>query len=683
MLSLNTLINIRQLVLITTLLLTGCSESTDKEMALNTSKLSERNGQQLNKAIIHYSKYPGDSLKLRALKFLIRRMKTSYTIYSPSLNAYTNFLNTINIEDSKRNVTADQSVNLEIRNSNLRKQLQSYEDTLTPVDLNTEIQHDYDFVSAELLIDNIDYAFKAWSLPWAKHYDFDEFCNYILPYRFGREELSIWRSYFFNHLQWVIDSAGDTSDPIAVCKYLNSWIFNDLIGYFPMLNGLKGSTSLKNLFIGKIYGNCYDQAGFIVSVLRSVGIPATMAYIPSWGCRSAGHVFPVVMDSSHQWLDYQGNNRLPGHKKFTTRAPKVFIEAANSSPPPEFANEIFQRLPFLEGMTDFTSSLFPTVDISIQDDKQIEKTKPAFICVFNNFDWVPIDYAKIDKGKVIFRNMGTGMAYLPVFFENNKMIPISNPILVDSSGSISELSHGQKNISFTFTRKYPLFSFNTFPSGDNIGGVFQVSNDEHFKEATTIYKIIDTPSRSTATIKVPTVTGRYVRYIFPVVDRPIKDGPAHIGFWNEENKKLIPLNGKHVSSKLLSMNNVENVFDNDLLTSVRVCKPIPGQPTAIDGILCNVYPKDRIWIGMDLGSEKEISYITFCPKNDKNQIYKGMLYELFYWNDKWTSLGKKQSEDNFITFQNIPEDNLLLLRNLSEGKEERICTIKNNNLLWW
>lgn len=51
--------------------------------------------------------------------------------------------------------------------------------------------------------------------------------------------------------------------------------------------------------------------------------------------------------------------------------------------------------------------------------------------------------------------------------------------------------------------------------------------------------------------------------------------------------------------------------------------------------------RDFSWIGLDLGVKTAVRKIRFVARNDMNSIQEGNEYELFYWNNKWVSLGKK------------------------------------------
>ena len=64
-------------------------------------------------------------------------------------------------------------------------------------DLSPEWVEDIQIIKADFLIQNIDSAFVQWKKgAWARHLDFEQFCEYLLPYK--AEELQpfdAWRTY--------------------------------------------------------------------------------------------------------------------------------------------------------------------------------------------------------------------------------------------------------------------------------------------------------------------------------------------------------------------------------------------------------------------------------------------------------------------------------------------------------
>lgn len=84
-------------------------------------------------------------------------------------------------------------------------------------------------------------------------------------------------------------------------------------------------------------------------------------------------------------------------------------------------------------------------------------------------------------------------------------------------------------------------------------------------------------------------------------------------------------------------------------------------------------------------SDKEkITLYRKYPTEDDNKIFSGFEYELFYWDDKkWNSISKQLSLTDSLVFDRVPAEALLWLRNLDEGKQERIFTIDKGNIKWW
>lgn len=70
-------------------------------------------------------------------------------------------------------------------------------------------------------------------------------------------------------------------------------------------------------------------------------------------------------------------------------------------------------------------------------------------------------------------------------------------------------------------------------------------------------------------------------------------------------------------------------------------------------------------------------------RNDDNNIRVGDEYELFYWDMNWASSGKQIATDFTLTFNAVPQNALLLLRNHTRGKDERIFLYKNDRQIWY
>ena len=60
------------------------------------------------------------------------------------------------------------------------------------------------------------------------------------------------------------------------------------------------------------------------------------------------------------------------------------------------------------------------------------------------------------------------------------------------------------------------------------------------------------------------------------------------------------------------------------------------------------------------------------------------MYELFYWNNEWISLGEQEAEGGALSFKNVPSNALYWLVAEDSHDEERIFTINQvGKQVWW
>lgn len=73
----------------------------------------------------------------------------------------------------------------------------------------------------------------------------------------------------------------------------------------------------------------------------------------------------------------------------------------------------------------------------------------------------------------------------------------------------------------------------------------------------------------------------------------------------------------------------------------------------------------------------------FAPSTDLNFVEKGHLYELYYFDTDWHLLKRVYSQGTSLTFHDVPKNALLLLKDRTGGREERIFTYENGKVRWW
>ena len=91
-----------------------------------------------------------------------------------------------------------------------------------------------------------------------------------------------------------------------------------------------------------------------------------------------------------------------------------------------------------------------------------------------------------------------------------------------------------------------------------------------------------------------------------------------------------------------------------------------------------------IYVGMDFGKAISLGKIKYTPRNDDNNVCRGDEYELSYWNgSSLTILDRKTATADSLMFSDVPENALLLLKDVTKGKEERIFTYQDGQQIWW
>jgi hypothetical protein len=91
-----------------------------------------------------------------------------------------------------------------------------------------------------------------------------------------------------------------------------------------------------------------------------------------------------------------------------------------------------------------------------------------------------------------------------------------------------------------------------------------------------------------------------------------------------------------------------------------------------------------LWAGLDLGQEKIIDRIRYIPDPDRNTVAAGKTYELYYWDNKWVSVGIQKGSGLPFKYQDVPSGGVYWLNCLDcNSSEERIFTYENDRQIWW
>jgi hypothetical protein len=383
-------------------------------------KAAGDNGAELQKVIDHYQT-SGDSLKLAAAFFLIGNMEGhGYATYA--------------LKD-----TAGEEVSFDVsifpNYDSLTTTFASMENEHGVLDFEkNELQPDIETISAEYLIDQIDLAFRAWrERPWAKYLTFDDFCQYVLPYRGSNEPLEQWRSVLFEKYANIADRMTDPTDPMEAASLIN----DDIMTYFtfdPRYYYHPTDLGLAEMLETGV-GRCEDMTNITIYALRANGLAVTSDYTPAWADAGNNHAWNAIL-TPDGLIPFMGAEASPGKYNLGHRPAKVYRKTFSH----QKQNLVFQdhkqeKVPrWLGGKSyrDVTPDYSHTIDRIISIPVTLDQTPPdsvdiAYLCVFNSGEWAPIDWGRIDGNKAMFQHLGGDLLYLPALYLNEEVAPFGAP----------------------------------------------------------------------------------------------------------------------------------------------------------------------------------------------------------------------------------------------------------------
>jgi hypothetical protein len=652
-------------------------------------RFAGNNESELQKVLEHYSK-PSDSLKLRAARFLITNMPYQFGYYGREIDTFSAIFSVIDTLSYVRQTLTNED-KLHICDSFVTRHG-------WPKAENADKIYDSKIISANYLIKDIDFAFNAWKrAPWGKQVSFEDFCEYILPYRIRKERAECWRPWFYRKYERMAAGCSKPGDARSVFDNMN-WNLNTATSFNLLINKYYPfNQSIGDVVKGRI-GSCEMTSFFAASAMRAVGLPVGYDYIMHWGSGNNRHCLPhlvghfdtlslitnenVQKDTWHL-VDFSSEfntNRhlfLPGevpkglYIQNVITIPKVYrftysqsamLLNINRQVPQDFISPEFRQT----NLKDVTKEYITTADVRLPLDSSYNKYKVAYLCVFDPVGWQPVAITSISMGHILFEAVGKNIVYLPTVFHDGMHWPVGAPFYVDADRRMHTIEvNMEKNQNVRLLRKYPLYTYTAYHTEILKGGRFEASNDPGFKKTTVLYTIpnypffVNTvPSRSAGKF-------RYFRYVAPDSAKFEPDNIAEVQFLDEQGKVL---KGLPLGIDGIPGHEIDKAFDNDLASYYQNSRNRNG------------------WIGIDLGPgvSRRVRSIRFCPRNDTNGIIPGNEYELFFWDGAgWASLGIKVANDYSLNYRDIPSNGLYWLRCNSGGSEERMFTYINGMQVWW
>lgn len=635
----------RTLLIILILICTcSCSQRDRVSYALSNAG---RNRSELEKVINYYAD-SNDTLKIQAAYFIIENMTEHGSLWSKSIEEF-----------NKQISSHAERVDM--------KYINNLWDSLS-VNNKTIYIKDIENITSSYIINNIEHAFRAWrKSPWKEEIDFKLFLNYVLPYRFENELLVDGvRDSLYNRYFPLVSKAKSMKEAYE--------ILHDTIWKFMPSSSSKFPYLLDPLsMFNQQKSTCLQRCLLLGSIMRSVGLPAAIDDVGFWANYSnSSHTWTSlvtnhgtytiyrddkeskinnIIDASLFEVDYDIPKDYELATYFKKRHSKIWRTTfkyndsiiGNSSNKGLDLNKRFK--------IDVSREYGLTNDINIKLSRHIDN---LYLCTYVTAqNWQPLCVSKVTSNQVQFNSLGDSIVYIPAIVTGKNITAIGNPFIISKDKiKCLEPSKAEKQ-TIRITRKYPLTGKWMNEWIPMIGGKFEVSNDSNFIKYKELYNITKVPVFLNDIDINDTGTYRYLRYIS---DSSCDTPMAEIEVYNEHG----------IIKSSVSYSTVSNVYkciDGDTFT----------RPDIANGYI----------LGFDLGKKERITKLRFFPWNDGNFVIPNHKYELFYFDKTWISLGSTTAIDYYLTYENVPKNALLLLRDLSDGYEERPFTYENEKQVWW
>ena len=218
-------------------------------------------------------KYKDDSLKYKAAVFLIENLPFHYSYEGEPLNDYLKLFEL----HGKGTMYPD-------------KVLDSIKRACGPFHMDKlEAKSDI-YIDPVYLIENIEWAFKVWrEQPWGKNVSFEDFCEFVLPYRVGDERLESWRERIYNKYNTLLDSIRglpEAEDPKYISQILMDTLHKAPV-YFTELFSFGPHYGPK--VVDWRSGSCVNFTDLQLYVFRALGLPCSEEIMLMRGNKNVPH----------------------------------------------------------------------------------------------------------------------------------------------------------------------------------------------------------------------------------------------------------------------------------------------------------------------------------------------------------------------------------------------------------
>lgn len=535
-------------------------------------------------------------------------------------------------------------------------------------------------LSFEFLTDHIDNAFKVWhESPFARNLTFEEFKEYILPYRCVPEYGFNETGKRYNDLFAKYVMADSTADLSTTIKYYNAAINN-----LRDMNGKTHRTHMAGVYdlYSRDFHDCIDVASYGCNILRACGLPCAVEYNVSYRSLEGRHYMTAVLNDG-KWQVFNPESSLPIYKddgfRKTVNIYRITYAAQKNTP--YFLHAEGEYVPgilYNPCIVDVSDRFHQAATVSLPFNEKTTN-RLAYLATYNHNanGMIPVTWGKVKDGKAVFEHAIPKVLYFPVYYPDNIFRSFGEPFYITKDDSIAtttihllpNVDSSEERCSLILTRKFPRKPNMIKVAEELVGGRFIGSVKGDFSDAVTLLEIKEAPQPALLTYPLAR-TGRYKSYRFQSsADNNHSHismlewlAPENLGYANTMQALRPHVLSPSDTIALARESHLVRMMDADSWDQMSWKAEYDGNMQTSP----SRFPNITLW----LKEPQVVTHVRFSPKNADNGICAGDDYELLYWDNGWHSCDIIRAKYEYVEFDDVPKHKLYLLKNRSRGSEE-------------
>ena len=531
-------------------------------------------------------------------------------------------------------------------------------------------------INAKFLIEHIDHAFEMWETsPYAEHLSFDEFCEYLLPYRTipgyrhlnNNVEFHSWFGKYFTNVG--CDSLGDYLR-LYHTTMLNTHRYLGSFKYGPTMNPGLSCTFYEDV------RDCYDMAHLCAGIFRSIGIPTYVAINLAYQDLNGMHVFCASMDKDGSWKFYdpewlfEGTNEEYMKKKrfmnihrysFSLPENSIVANCKQSNLIPSTLKQLCE---------DVSSEANPIAKHNIKYNGN--KDYPvAYLASFSSIGvLIPVTWGRKSGDTFSFDNVMLDRLYFPITYNNGRVTPFASPFMLKSDPSQNKgyryteyTTDSDKTTTGICTRKYPVKQ-STKERIKKMVGIHVIASDNYDYSNCDTLAIIDF-------LPEPQLQDLPLKSYRPYKYYRIQTGSND---WLNLSEVYFLAPESYGYSNSLAAPHLPKLPNAENDTTEYVCfRDVPEEEflrrAENDGNMQTISATSCVDLRFD--EQRYMTKVRFAPLNAENNIFPKHEYILYKWSDTgWKMIAHKQAIAHYLKFDSVQAGSLYWLKNITTGQEE-------------